>query len=112
MSAVEEIEAAIAKLTELREKSLSGPWEAWKQYNPLSGNIYGLEARDENVAKFYSPFEVELVEVLHRTIDAQIAILRGARLFKRHNVWSSTFYLEPCLALARAINGTTEGTVK
>lgn len=114
MSAVEEIEAAVAKLTKLRDESVLGPWEGWKQYNPLRGNLYGIEARGAEVAKTYTVADTELIETLHRTIDAQLKLLSGTlRLFAaavdlgREREWLSAVERAGDLDLARSINATS-----
>lgn len=98
MSAAEEIEAAIAKLTEQRDDAKPGPWTT----------TYGsatVPAADD--LGFY---DMELIVTLHGTIDAQLMILKhsqvmgagsGASLFQ----FSTYGFL--ALALARAINGPT-----
>ena len=103
MTPVEEIEAAIAKLTGLRDSSLSAPWVGWRQNEPLGGERFGVESRGEYVAKTFARSETELIEVLHRTIDTQLAILRETLEYE------DGFGIDEddtTLILARAINGT------
>lgn len=108
MNAVKEIEAAHKKLTELRDGSALGPWEGWKQYISLR-NVYGIEARGSEVAKTYSATETELIVALHRTIDAQLIILKYAQIMASGRgpapFQFSTF--GAALTLARSINGST-----
>lgn len=77
MSAADEIQAAIGKLAELKSDATAGPWFGWHQYNPLKGTKTGVEPRGGDVAETYSIHDAELIEVLHATIDAQLAILRS-----------------------------------
>jgi hypothetical protein len=79
MNAAETIQEAIDKLTALRDDAAEGPWLGWVQYNPLRGQMYGVENSEGPIAdKVASREDAELIEVLHRTIDAQLAILRAA----------------------------------
>lgn len=90
MNAVEEIEAAIAKLSGLKEAVTPKYFETMSYY--LMGKRH--------------PYS-DLALTLHRTIDAQLAILRGAvrdEAWNPAHEWSSFMY--EILALARAINGT------
>lgn len=105
MGAVDEIRAAIESLERLKEQSAPAPWEGWKQYNPLRGEVYGVEANGEEVAKTYSLADTELIEVLHRTIDPQLAILRRAMGVLDLSFGHAESAVERECALARAING-------
>ena len=104
MSAVDEIQAAIDRLTNLKETSTPGPWIGWRQYDPLRGTQFGIEARDVPTAKVYTIEDADLIERLHATIDAQLAILRRGEVLAANwpeSEWKLT------VDLARAINGTT-----
>lgn len=119
MSAVEEIEAAIARLTELRGKSNSGPWEPIRQEEPESGaalfvlgNGPSLDSDFNNIRDYA---DADLIVTLHRTIDAQLAILMAGRTaygpsFKDVNYrdlpgWAAEARSH-ALTFAEAINGT------
>lgn len=78
MSAVERVEAAIAKLEDLRGAAAPGVWVAWREGLP-GRERFGVETGAEGadvVWRAARAADAELVEVLHRTIDAQLAILR------------------------------------
>src|SRR5690554_4219384 len=104
MSAVDEIQAAIDKLTAMRADSRDGPW--------LNSGTWWLEGVEHHVV--YGPnlgevafasddADAELIAVLHRTIDAQLTILRGA-LTRPASTFDMREYDLEALALARAIN--------
>ena len=117
VSAVDEIQAAIDKLTKLRDESTPGPWDLWHgditqafsmavQVGPHEheriGVVPGDSVRHEDAA---------LIVTLHATIDAQLAILtdwhdRYAGKVAKDYVPVSPSNVNP-LALARAINGTS-----
>jgi len=107
MSAVEEIQAAIVKLTEMHNFSNEGSTpRTWKS-TPLSPFIQAdvIDSEGDVIAeRCYAP-DAELIVTLHRTIDAQLHILaaglHGLILF------SGEMAHDPgAVALARAINGT------
>ena len=116
MSAVDEIEAAIGKLEELRAASdddtTPAAWMLGDDPNARGTDVvarYAPEAeRGEVIAEnVYGP-DAELIVTLHRTIDAQLAILR--EVIVAHDVehnWDTLIYTETALALARAINNTS-----
>jgi hypothetical protein len=106
VSAVEEIQAAIEKLTALRDRASLAPWNAWKQGRPGDRMTHGLEdARGDDLAKSLSAADAELIEALHRTIDAQLAILRDDYETCLKNRWIPDRFI---LSIARAINGATK----
>jgi hypothetical protein len=100
MNAVERLEAAIVKLEQLNAESTPGPWQWWnleRADRGWTGNGPTLEtvARDDldpECAKAgvivawghdawgldVEPADADLIVTLHRTIDAQLAILRTA----------------------------------
>jgi len=110
MSALEEIEAAINKLSGLWALSTRGPWD---------GPDEAPWAYDE-----VHPDDAALVVTLHRSIDAQLAVLRAAlssiletdndpqAVYSggRHMDGSRLLKVAPwgraAVDLARAINGT------
>ena len=118
MSAVEEIQAAIAKLTRQRDLATEGPWSSW---HPADGHgdscVDGATHDPDNppTAAEGGRHDVVLIVTLHRTIDAQLAILsRTAELHPRYaalgreDEWLSAVERAGDLALARAINGGTQ----
>ena len=122
MSAVEEIEAAIAKLTDLRDASTPGPWT--DKYGDLDGadftSVCDMEVRcgsycQGGTAPGMSPADMALIVTLHRTCGAQLAILQAAvehaPMYEMHLdeelAWiEKRPSLHNGLELARAINGT------
>jgi hypothetical protein len=102
MNAAERIEAAIAKLEGLTRWSTTGPWRAthhvddagdWTHADIVHDKVVNPEVtwRDQVLAiADLSEDDAELIVTLHRTIDAQLAILRGA------------LYAVPSLAVALA----------
>jgi hypothetical protein len=107
MTPAETIQAAIEKLTRLRSEASPGPWAAWKK--PVSTLYrtdlvkYGLEdARGVDLFGSESPHNVELIEALHATVSAQIALLRVSHLQTRIHGRKPTL---EALNLAKAILG-------
>jgi hypothetical protein len=86
MTAVEEIRAAIEKLTELKNMSTQPD---------ATGS--------SDVATCFNRHDAELIVTLHRTIDAQLAILRHVAEHYRGDLGIGTNRY--VVALARAING-------
>ena len=84
MTAAGRLQSAIEKLEQLRADAFPGPWEAYNS-RPENGShsfvmadhsaILSVSANDGSEEEFRAP-TADLVAVLHRTIDAQIAILR------------------------------------
>lgn len=89
VNAVEKIEAAIEKLERLKAESTPGPWEQF-QYD-WRMIIAGQPADDEADVLFdraaARPADMQMIVTLHRTIDAQLAILyRGlSRIAPEHD---------------------------
>lgn len=117
MNAVEEIQAAIDKLTKLKARSTRGTWEV-DDNRPFSSELQGIFVPD--VRKYSIKFDwdeqpkradADLIVTLHRTIDAQLAILND--FIERYGMRRADDW-EPiapaarnALTLARAINGGT-----
>lgn len=107
MTAVERLQAAIEKLESMREEAPPGPWEHWPSQS--SRRLYsGLDLDHpisaEEVLRADSKYSTQLIEVLHRTIDAQLLMLRtvlDAANIERN--WDTLVYTEATLALADAI---------
>ena len=115
MTAVEEIQAAIEKLTAQRDESTPGPWavdDADKcSVYTIDGGATILQPEDWYPRGDNRPAgNAQLVLTLHRTIDAQLAILREPlAVYEKWNIDGDT-ELEKfphAYALARAINGVT-----
>ena len=121
MSAVETIQAAIERLETLREKSTPRPWTAMEydsnpgdQGVPIigGGEIGSMEGHLTAYTmtlwnEEQSMIDADLIVTLHRTIDAQLAILNDAVVWfndsccDEHGMKGSA----PALLLARAILG-------
>ena len=101
MTPIERVQAAIDKLTALKAESTPGPWVAWKQYDPLRGEVYGIEweAIDIITVRSYNAADAELIETLHRTIDPILATL------ERWLEYRPLTMEEPIVALADSILG-------
>jgi hypothetical protein len=127
MSAVEEIEAAIVKLKELRDASVPGPWkweepstESWPTGDQsLLGAIDPKHGYARSVLTGWGydasgiegePADRELIVTLHRTLDAQLALLTsalgGARDLSSGHYPDEPAATELIIALAKSINGT------
>ena len=117
MSAVDEIRAAIEKLTGLKESSTQGVWTILDggdrfiaEEDPLGDGPFEYIVT-EPVA-FRREADCDLIEVLHRTIDAQIGVLRDAlSLYEDPIPMFIGREDQVCwhqIALARAINGADQ----
>ena len=119
MSAVETIQAAIEKLEMLRTKSTPRPWTAMEyDSNPgdrgvpiIGGGEIGsmeghLTAYTMTLgSEEQSVIDAELIVTLHRTIDAQLALLRAAQDdYNQYGGKPSPFFAND-VALAIAILG-------
>lgn len=105
MNAVETLGAAIHKLETLKAAGTEGEW--WM--NPIERGEVFIEgdpaAGEYPLAEVHEHADAELIVTLHRTIDAQLAILRAALDdFERYGSKPSKFF-ENDLALADAILG-------
>ena len=110
MTPVERLQAAIDKLEQVREHTVPGPWRVEPHddtYAAIRAGVSyvtsGANFREE--PDLYSR-EAELIVTLHRTIDAQLAILRdvlAGEKIERH--WDTLVYTINTLALADAILG-------
>lgn len=99
-AAAEEMREAITYLIDLRDEAKPGIWTStWG-----SATIPGCDGMGSD--------DVALIEVLHRTINAQIAVLtEAAKNYWAHGEapedWESFEQHAAILDLARAINGVT-----
>ena len=121
MNAVETIQAAIEKLERLKAKSTPSPWTAMEydsnpgdQGVPIigGGEIGSMEGHLTAYtmtlgSEEQSVIDAELIVVLHRTIDAQLVILRAEHEFADRYGWPPNPFQERLnvLALAVAILG-------
>jgi hypothetical protein len=108
MSAIEEIEAAIVKLTELHHAAPAGPWGYTDD-----GDGYSIQGSDDYGHEFCNSFTwsdnsyaSDLIVTLHRTIDAQLAILRHVAMHYSGDLGIGTN--RHVIALAHAINGDSK----
>ena len=113
MNAVERLTAAIEKLEALKAEAFAGPWEALgsgvehgDHWYVLSGreSILYISANDGSDEEFRQP-TAELIVTLHRTIDAQLAILRWSLNEIEYENGEVVYYDEHTVALADAILG-------
>ena len=78
MGAVERLQAAIEKLEVFKGRSTPGPWVQVDAYNASPA---GASVRISRSPTFHynayagTPENAELIVTLHRTVDAQLAIL-------------------------------------
>jgi hypothetical protein len=103
VSAVERLEAAIAKLEAMRDERQYTEQNGWL----VEPNPDDRPSFDEPPEPFMPITNDELIVVLHRTIDAQLAILRAALI--EHTDFMTEIekpYWTAALALADAILGS------
>ena len=116
MSPVERLQAAIEKLEQLRTASPVGPWEADGSSDRSRQHGYDTEIRAtalgdglfDGIAIVFDSDDAELIVTLHRTIDAQLAILRAAVAEIEENRWMVVEAAYEVLALADAILGSDQ----
>jgi len=86
VSAVERMQAAIEKLEALKAASTPGPWRLTRAQH-VTHAIYGEQPGQEVIGAtpryggLWSADDGELIVTLHRTIDAQLEVLRSAADF-------------------------------
>jgi hypothetical protein len=108
MTALEEIQSAILKLTEL--KAIGWPCEQWTQsaIRHIARNCeIECHNEDEHECDGWLRYETApAISLLVRTIDAQLAILRAALIetYDAMSIAEIPYWYATC-ALARAING-------
>jgi hypothetical protein len=81
VTAVEEIEAAIEKLDRQRGWARAGEWWAWNPHDGRGNSSVDANTHDPDDPEIVvegAAADVELIVTLHRTIDAQLAILSAA----------------------------------
>lgn len=104
MTPAETIQAAIDKLTQLRDKSTTGPWVVSRYQGDQEINAPMDDGNWTAVVDFYKrdSTDPELIVALHATIDAQLAALEtGLRFVDVTPNMCTTVALD----LARAILG-------
>lgn len=110
MSAVDEIEAAIAKLTELRDAGTNAPWGSeniTELAEPQSDLVAETRGGTVLVAAQALNTDADLIVTLHRTIDAQLGFLilvRDLDMGASLDMLGHSGFFGKVLDLARAIN--------
>lgn len=112
MSAVEEIQAAIVRLSAFKKYCTSGTWQVTQKhlsrpvgYDIFNNKDYVVSDSEGYQGAIANIHDAVLIVTLHKTIDAQLAILREV-LFAadvEHN-WDTLVYTNTAIDLARAIN--------
>jgi len=107
MSAVDEICDAIEKLEGLNGSAIGGPWVLSVCSSCGAGHTEVADEEGMFVADMTDrDVEAELIVTIHRTIDAQLAILQwGLDIYKIPTLQCPSPPATRVLALARAING-------
>ena len=102
MNTAEKIQTAIAELEALKASSTQGKWAVSAKQLDLSGFVYAPSVcagcgwdRDTDA-------DAELIVTLHRTVDAQLKILRTT-LDDEHADWLTELEWGNAVALAEAI---------
>lgn len=110
MNPAEKIQAAIDKLDALRIASGTEAW-TWESGEDLGANVrseqFGVRFTTGYVGNNDSRNDAELIVTLHRTIDAQLELLRHALRFIRQHP-SANGYTGPAFTLADAILGDSD----
>lgn len=102
MTPLEELQAAHKRLSEMSAASrASAPWPWAAGETDVEDMVPSIEASHGLVAHLFRPADRDLIVTLHRTIDAQLAVLERA-ITREHVKWGADV---PALGLARAING-------
>lgn len=105
MTPLEELQAAHKRLSELRNTAAPTPWSIGA-HNPAPGweaTVTVACADGGEVTDHIYPEDADLIVTLHRTIDAQFAVIDAA--ITRMHVYGETSSRPEVLSLARAING-------
>ena len=109
MTAAEEIEAAIVKLTVLKAESTPKPWHDWEDDLTNEVDLWHDQEQRLHIATIgvagmpRVEADADLIVTLHRTIDAQLGILWHVAEHYRGDLGIGTN--RHVVALARAING-------
>jgi len=117
MNAVEKLEAAIGKLEAAKRYAPDGPWSVETRSRQFMGGAGGY-IETSLVAAHGEPLMTEayantaaLIVTLHRTIDAQLVILRTAKYRRVHMPRGSGIPISDELALAEAILGVSDADI-
>lgn len=107
----EELQAAHKRLSELRAKTRVTSPGTWQTHPDYIIGTTDLESTHGAVAEFYREVDADLIVTLHRTIDAQLAILQYSFVFAEWHErpqpdggGAMRTELYHALELARAIN--------
>lgn len=114
MTFVERLETAIEKLEGVRRLTTPGPWRV----RSTPGDVLVRGAENAEVFRGNRNLDGSLVVMLHRTIDAQLTILRAAHEELRPTDPTTTappdrqtaLAVARAIALANAINGPEDPT--
>jgi len=103
MNATEKIQAAIESLSRLHKGCLPG-WEHCYSVSGGDGDSSIRSARGgEVIADLVEPHHADLIAALHRTIDAQLAVLRLALEYGNLPEGSGSRFTHAALTLADAL---------
>lgn len=111
MSALEEIEAAIAALTASKHQLVACPEFNQGAVRHIARNVDISCEHDEAGICFWDRYETApAIDMLARTIEAQLAILQQALRYETSSIGtgSAEESHRTALTLARAINGATK----
>lgn len=78
MTAAERLQAAIDKLEKMRSRGSDGLW-AVDEITRVQGKVAISNDVGRYVAHYVDSFDAETITTLHRTLEAQVTILRAAR---------------------------------
>ena len=106
MTAAQEIQAAIEKLTDLQALADEGPWMHYDG-DVVMGDPTDYVQAYPVVAECGSNNNAELIVTLHRTTDAQLVILELAVAYGELSEGEGSRFITAAKLLARAINGVT-----
>lgn len=113
MTAIEEIRQAITTLERLKAESTPGPWNVdqnepaiWTSGDSVEGGTICYINSDQQTGDHRPYGDAELIVTLHRTIDAQLAILQHALEEYNPRDDAQGYIVDDGLELAHAINGS------
>ena len=113
MNPVERLQAAVEKLEQLKADSTPGPWSVNVHHNAMHSAEFRAPGPWNGfllVAAHVNDGDPELIVALHRTIDAQLSLLRHAEKFLgnvgHHTSSIAAPFIDDALALADAILGS------
>jgi hypothetical protein len=110
---VEEMQAAAARLTELRQNSTPGKWrpivtsgDHWHIHSRVAETIVASIRTSDGENEDVRQPDAELISVLHATLGMQLTIIHHAIEDYSPGAKVQSFLTDDGLALARKINGT------